>query len=71
MGCADRRVFAQYSWIPSQYPGEGEACLFDRNFNKKPAYNSVLSLLQSAASAGVRGSATAMPATVTKADLAP
>ncbi|KAK3291593.1 glycoside hydrolase superfamily [Chaetomium fimeti] len=55
----------QYSWIPGQYPGEGEACLFDRNLNRKPAYSSVASLLQSAASAGLRGSATAAPAVVT------
>ncbi|KAK3903605.1 endo-1,4-beta-xylanase D [Staphylotrichum tortipilum] len=25
----------QYSWIPSQYPGEGEACLFDNNLGKE------------------------------------
>ncbi|SPO06143.1 related to endo-1,4-beta-xylanase [Cephalotrichum gorgonifer] len=39
----------QYSWIPNEFPGEGEACLFDRNLQKKPAYHSVLSVLQSAA----------------------
>ncbi|KAK4463591.1 endo-1,4-beta-xylanase D [Cladorrhinum samala] len=44
----------QYSWIPGQYPGEGEACLWDKNYNKKPAYTSIASLLQSAASAGLR-----------------
>ena len=48
----------QYSWIPGQYPGEGEACLWDRNYNKKPAYTSVVSLLQSAASVGLRSKAT-------------
>ncbi|PKS08680.1 hypothetical protein jhhlp_004733 [Lomentospora prolificans] len=41
----------QYSWIPNEFPGEGEACLYDRNLQKKPAYHSVLSLLQSAADA--------------------
>ena len=50
----------QYSWIPGQYPGEGEACLWDRSYNKKPAYTSVVSLLQSAASAGLRGRATSV-----------
>ncbi|KAK0710316.1 glycoside hydrolase superfamily [Lasiosphaeria miniovina] len=44
----------QYSWIPGQYSGEGEACLWDKSLNKKPAYTSVISLLQSAASAGLR-----------------
>ncbi|GAB1315354.1 Beta-xylanase [Madurella fahalii] len=54
----------QYSWIPSQYPREGEACLFDRSFNRKPAYTSVIGLFQSAASAGLRSSATPAVATV-------
>ncbi|KAK4187688.1 endo-1,4-beta-xylanase D [Podospora australis] len=48
----------QYSWIPGQYPGEGEACLWDRNYNKKPAYTAIVNLLQSAASSGLRASAT-------------
>ncbi|KAK5657942.1 hypothetical protein OQA88_2494 [Cercophora sp. LCS_1] len=48
----------QYSWIPGQYPGEGEACLWDRSYGKKPAYTSVASLLASAASAGLRSGAT-------------
>ena len=39
----------QYSWIPNEFPGEGEACLFDSNLQKKPAYHSVLSVLESAA----------------------
>jgi endo-1,4-beta-xylanase len=54
----------QYSWIPGQYPGEGEACLWDRNYNKKPAYTSIISLLQSAASAGLRSKATPAAAAV-------
>lgn len=57
----------QYSWIPSQYPGEGEACLFDKNLGKKPAYTAVASLLQSAATAGLRSSATVTPAVEKKA----
>ena len=57
----------QYSWIPSQYPGEGEACLLDRNFNKKPAYTSVMGILQSAASA--KSSATVAPAVVATASV--
>ncbi|KAK3380913.1 glycoside hydrolase superfamily [Podospora didyma] len=55
----------QYSWIPGQYPGEGEACLWDKSFNKKPAYTSIISMFQSAASAGLRSTATAVPAAVT------
>jgi len=30
-----------YSWIPDVFPGYGNALLFDRNFNPKPAYNAV------------------------------
>jgi endo-1,4-beta-xylanase len=38
----------KYSWIPSTFPGKGEACLFNQNFNKKEAYTSVSSLLAAA-----------------------
>ena len=49
---------AQYSWVPKSYPDQGEACLWDKNYNKKPAYHGVASLLKSAAAAaaGVRRS---------------
>ena len=39
----------KYSWIPSTFPGLGDACLWTANFTKKPAYSSVVSLLQAAA----------------------
>jgi endo-1,4-beta-xylanase len=35
------------SWIPSVFPGQGDALLFDNNFQPKPAYNSVHTLLSS------------------------
>jgi endo-1,4-beta-xylanase len=41
----------KYSWIPSTFPGKGEACLFDANFTRKPAYTSVSSFLAAAAAA--------------------
>ncbi len=41
----------KYSWIPSTFPGQGEACLFNANFTKKPAYTSVASLLAAATAA--------------------
>ena len=34
-----------YSWIPSTFSGEGDACLWNANFTTKPAYTSVISLL--------------------------
>lgn len=39
----------KYSWIPSTFPGKGDACLFDANFTKKPAYTAVSNLLVAAA----------------------
>jgi endo-1,4-beta-xylanase len=35
------------SWIPSTFPGYGDALLFDSNFNPKPAYAAVRTLLLS------------------------
>jgi len=37
----------KYSWIPSTFPGLGDACLYTSNFTKKPAYSAVSSFLQS------------------------
>ena len=36
----------KYSWIPSFFPGEGWALLWDANYQKKPAYASVNKALQ-------------------------
>ncbi|PSR82902.1 endo-1,4-beta-xylanase precursor [Coniella lustricola] len=38
-----------YSWIPSTFSGEGDACLYWANLTTKPAYDTVESLLASAA----------------------
>lgn len=61
----------RYSWIPSQFPGEGEACLFDSSLNKKPAYTAVANLLKEwAAKKTASASATTVTATSTTAALA-
>ncbi|KAH8673717.1 family 10 glycosyl hydrolase [Xylariales sp. PMI_506] len=39
----------KYSWIPSTFSGQGEACLYDDNLSKKPAWTSVSSALAAAA----------------------
>lgn len=39
----------KYSWIPSTFPGLGDACLFTADFVKKPAYSAVASFLAAAA----------------------
>lgn len=54
----------KYSWIPSTFSGQGEACLYDENLSKKPAYTTVSSILAAAATGG-SGSATTTAATAT------
>ena len=44
----------KYSWIPGTFPGTGEACLFDANMSRRPAYTSVSSLLAAAATGSVQ-----------------
>jgi endo-1,4-beta-xylanase len=36
----------KYSWIPSFFPGMGEALIFDTNYQPKPAYQSLQAMLQ-------------------------
>lgn len=38
----------KYSWVPETFSGEGDALLYDRNYNKKPAWSSVSSILAAA-----------------------
>nr|XP_036582483.1 glycosyl hydrolase family 10 protein [Colletotrichum truncatum]KAF6791187.1 glycosyl hydrolase family 10 protein [Colletotrichum truncatum] len=51
-GCVGVTIWGftdKYSWIPETFSGQGEALLWDANFNKKPAYTSVSSVLAAAA----------------------
>ncbi|KAH9889299.1 endo-1,4-beta xylanase [Cubamyces lactineus] len=32
----------KYSWIPSTFPGQGDACPWDENYVKKPAYEGII-----------------------------
>lgn len=47
----------KYSWVPSTFEGQGEACLYDENLSKKPAWTSVSSVLAAAGTGGVASSA--------------
>jgi endo-1,4-beta-xylanase len=38
----------KYSWIPGSYPGFGAALPFDVNYEPKPAFNSLISAMQTA-----------------------
>ncbi|KAH7382268.1 glycoside hydrolase superfamily [Pyrenochaeta sp. MPI-SDFR-AT-0127] len=42
------------SWVPETFPGQGNACLWDDNLNRKPAYYAVADVLRSAAANGTR-----------------
>ncbi|KAL2023326.1 hypothetical protein VTK56DRAFT_3064 [Thermocarpiscus australiensis] len=47
-GCIGVTVWSftdKYSWIPETFSGQGAALLYDENFNKKPAWTSVSSVL--------------------------
>ncbi|KZL80831.1 glycosyl hydrolase family 10 [Colletotrichum incanum] len=55
-GCVGVTIWGftdKYSWIPETFSGQGDALLWDANFNKKPAYTSVSSLLAAAATGSV------------------
>ncbi|MCJ1374385.1 hypothetical protein MMC20_005617 [Loxospora ochrophaea] len=32
----------KYSWVPNSFPGQGDACPWDANLVKKPAYDGIL-----------------------------
>lgn len=52
---------AKYSWVPSTFLGQGAACLFDEDLNRKLAYCGVVSALSGAtqpAAMGVAATAT-------------
>ncbi|GKT49818.1 endo-1,4-beta-xylanase 1 [Colletotrichum spaethianum] len=54
----------KYSWIPSVFPGSGEALPWDKDLKPKPAFTSISSLL---AAAGTGGAAPATSAPVAAA----
>ncbi|KAI0481259.1 carbohydrate-binding module family 1 protein [Xylariaceae sp. FL0804] len=56
----------EYSWVPSTFSGSGDACLYDDNLSKKPAWTTVSSILAAAATAG-GGTGSATTATTTTA----
>lgn len=55
VGCAIVEILVnigQCSWIPDTFSGEGDACLFDEDLNRKPAYYGVVSALSGATQPG-------------------
>ncbi|KAJ5483033.1 Endo-1-4-beta-xylanase D [Penicillium diatomitis] len=55
----------KYSWVPNTFPGQGAACPWDSNYQKKPAYNAILSALNAGGSSSGGGSTTTTTAAVT------
>lgn len=54
-GCIGFTVWGfsdKYSWVEGTFPGEGEACLYDADLQRKPAWTSVSSLLAASSGAG-------------------
>lgn len=45
----EQGVSDKYSWVPGTFSGEGDAMLWNNNFQKKPAYTSFLNVLTGAA----------------------
>lgn len=58
----------KYSWIPSTFSGQGEACFYWANLTAKPAYYKVQSLLAAAATSTV---STSIATSTTKATITP
>ncbi|KAH7149119.1 glycoside hydrolase superfamily [Dactylonectria estremocensis] len=53
-GCVGVTVWGftdRYNWVPETFSGAGEACIYDEDLNKKPAWTSISSLLAAAATA--------------------
>lgn len=46
-------VTDKYSWIPGTFPGQGAGLLFDDDYNKKPAYAAVDSIMDSFSSSTI------------------
>ncbi|KAI1881565.1 hypothetical protein JX265_000391 [Neoarthrinium moseri] len=63
----------KYSWIPSTFPGQGAALLYDENFSKKPAWTAVSSVLAAAATGVATATATtiATPSTTLATSVVP
>ena len=55
----------KYSWIPETFSGQGDALLYDKDFNKKAAWTSVSSVLAAKATGVVSSTTTAASTSTT------
>jgi endo-1,4-beta-xylanase len=61
----------KYSWIPSTFSGEGDACLWYANFTTHPAYTAVVNVLGGSATSTTSVVATTVTATKTTSTTPP
>ncbi|KAK7431873.1 hypothetical protein QQZ08_001492 [Neonectria magnoliae] len=69
-GCVGVTVWGftdKYSWVPGTFSGAGEACIYDEDLNKKPAWTSISSLLAAAATGSASAADTTVLATTAEA----
>ena len=36
----------KYNWVPQSFPTEGDACLWSKNYQRRPAYDGIINLLR-------------------------
>jgi len=73
-GCVGITVWGftdKYSWVPSTFNGAGDALIYDSNFNKKPAWTSVSSVLAAKATGNPLPVTSTTFATVTTTSVRP
>ncbi|KAF5006207.1 hypothetical protein FDECE_7366 [Fusarium decemcellulare] len=66
-GCVGVTIWGvtdKYSWVPNTFEGAGEALIYNEDYEKKPAWTSISSLLAAAATGSSAGTATSAAATV-------
>jgi endo-1,4-beta-xylanase len=73
-GCIGVTVWGftdKHSWIPSTFPGEGDAMIYDSNYKKKPAWTSISSVLAAAATGNPPASSTTLITVTTTPSVTP
>ncbi|KAL2179689.1 glycoside hydrolase family 10 protein [Thermothelomyces heterothallicus CBS 202.75] len=67
-GCVGVTVWGftdAHSWIPNTFPGQGDALIYDSNYNKKPAWTSISSVLAAKATGAPPASSSTTLVTIT------
>lgn len=73
-GCIGVTVWSytdKYSWVPDTFSGAGDALIYDKDFNKKPAWTSISSVLAAKATGNPPVSSSSTFVTITTAKPVP